>query len=106
MKPVKFDNYLVEWANILDGINRLPNANCKSYIREVAKADLKIEDKVDNVLLANTKVTRENQENLRAASEFIENYENGVVENYSERYTTSICLCGKMGRRGYCWEPQ
>ncbi len=65
------------------------NANYRTFIQEVAKADLKIEDKVDNILLENTRVTTDNEEELKAASEFIENYENGVIKNYSERYTST-----------------
>ena len=37
MKPVKFDNYLVEWANILDGINRLPKAD---YLAQLHTLDM------------------------------------------------------------------
>ena len=65
------------------------NANYMSFIQEVAKADIRIEDKVDNILLENTRVTPENEGELKAAAEFIENYENGVINNYSERYTTT-----------------
>ena len=65
------------------------NANCKNFIQEVARADLRIEDKVDNILLKNTKITEENRDALKSATEFVENYENGAVDNYKERYTVT-----------------
>lgn len=66
------------------------NANCESFLRNVAKVEQNYKDKVDNVLLSETKITDDNKEKLRHASEFIENYENGVVEDYQERYTTTL----------------
>lgn len=55
----------------------------------MARADLRIEDKVDNILLKNTKITEENRDALKSATEFVENYENGAVDNYKERYTVT-----------------
>lgn len=66
------------------------NANCESFLRNVAKAEQNYKDAVDNVLLSEAKITADNEEKLRHASEFIENYENGVVEDYQERYTSTI----------------
>lgn len=66
------------------------NANCETFLRNVAKVEQNYKDKVDNVLLSETKITDDNEEELRHASEFIENYENGVVEDYQERYTTTL----------------
>lgn len=63
------------------------NANCENFLRNVAKVELKYKDDVENVLLSQTKIDSNNEGDLRQASEFIENYENGVVENYQERYT-------------------
>lgn len=66
------------------------NANCESFLRNVAKAEQNYKDAVDNVLLSEAKIAADNEEKLRHASEFIENYENGVVEDYQERYTSTI----------------
>ena len=57
-----------------------------TFLCNVAKAEKKYQDEVENVLLSQTKITEVNKEELRHASEFIENYENGAVENYKERY--------------------
>lgn len=66
------------------------NANCESFLRNVAKVEQNYKDAVDNVLLSEAKITTDNEEKLRQASEFIENYENGVVEDYQERYTSTV----------------
>lgn len=65
------------------------NANCESFLRNVAKVEQQYKDTVDNVLLSEAKITSQNEQELHHASEFIENYENGVVENYQERYTST-----------------
>lgn len=66
------------------------NANCESFLRKVAKVGQNYKDTVDNVLLSEAKITADNEEKIRHASEFIENYENGIVENYQERYTSTV----------------
>lgn len=66
------------------------NANCENFLRNVAKVEQNDKDKVDNILLNETKITAENEEELHRASEFIENYENGIVKNYQERYTNTV----------------
>lgn len=66
------------------------NANCESFLRNVAKVEQNYKDTVDNVLLSEAKITADNEEKLRHASEFIENYENGVVADYQERYTSTV----------------
>lgn len=66
------------------------NANCESFLSNVAKVEQNYKDAVDNVLLSEAKITTMNEEELRHASEFIENYENGVVEDYQERYTSTV----------------
>jgi hypothetical protein len=63
------------------------NANCENFLRTVAKVELKYQDDVKNVLLSQTKISSSNEGDLRRASEFIENYENGIIEDYQERYT-------------------
>ena len=62
------------------------NANCESFLRKVAKAEQKYTDAVDNVLLSETKITTDNEKELRQASEFIENFEGNVVNDYQNRY--------------------
>lgn len=49
--------------------------------------EIEYQDKVENVLLAKTKISSENEDGLRQVTEFIENYENGVVDAYQNRYT-------------------
>lgn len=66
------------------------NSNCESFLRNVAKVEQNYKDAVDNVLLSEAKITTDNEEKLRQASEFIEKYENGVVEDYQERYTNTV----------------
>lgn len=66
------------------------NANCESFLCNVAKMKQNYKDEVDNVLLSKAKITADNEEKLRHASEFIENYENGTVEGYQERYTCTV----------------
>ena len=62
-------------------------ANCEKFLRNVAKAEISFQDDVENVLLSNTPIDPNNADNLREASEFIENYENGTIEDYHNRYT-------------------
>ena len=40
-------------------------------------------------MLENTTITSDNQNGLQQASEFVENYENGIIKNYQYRYTTT-----------------
>lgn len=63
------------------------NANCERFLQKVAKVELKYKDDVENVLLTHTKIDPSNSDDLRQASEFIENYENGIIDCYRERYT-------------------
>ena len=65
-------------------------ANCEKFLCNVAKVEKNYKDVVNNVLLTETKITVDNEEKLRQASEFIENYENGVVKDYQERYTRTV----------------
>lgn len=65
------------------------NANIENYISSVMKEDKAFADDVKNVLLENTAITPENQGELSQAREFIENYETGTIENYTERYATT-----------------
>lgn len=65
------------------------NANYKAFLNSVAKADLMLNDKVDNVLLENAQITEKNKKTFNLAQEFIENYENGTIADYQQRYTTT-----------------
>lgn len=65
------------------------NADYKRFIQKVAKVDQTIKDSVDNVLLSNTHIAGEKQHELKNVSELLENYENGVINEYNERYITT-----------------
>lgn len=62
-------------------------ANCENFLRNVAKVEQKYKDDVENVLLSQAEIDSGNEDKLRQASEFIENYENGIIEDYQDRYT-------------------
>lgn len=67
------------------------NANCESYLQEVAKIEKVFEDPVKNILLENTPIDEDNKLDLAVEDELLENYESGIVKNYHERYIqTSI----------------
>ena len=60
-------------------------ANIKNYIASTMKVDKKITDDTENVLLVNNK--KYNESDLQHAKEFIENYEEGAIDDFSERKT-------------------
>lgn len=62
------------------------NANVMNFLSSVMKEDKSFGDDVENVLLSNTNITATNKEALSQAREFIENYEAGTIDNYTERY--------------------
>lgn len=62
------------------------NSNCENFLRSVARVEQNYNDEVENILLSNTQINSDNELELTKASEFIENYENGVIENYQNRY--------------------
>lgn len=62
------------------------NANCEKFLSSVARIDHNHHDEVENILLSNTQINANNELELVKASEFIENYENGVIEDYQNRY--------------------
>ena len=72
------------------------NVNCKNFLQRVAKIQHNYKDNVENILLRQTKINEKNKEELKKASEFIENYENGIIDNYSDRYTKTnigkVCI--------------
>ncbi len=61
------------------------NANVKKFIESSMSVEKKVEDKLENVLLEETNITRDNKKELENAKEFIENYEAGVIPNYNLR---------------------
>lgn len=65
------------------------NANYETFLNAVARADLILDDQVDNVLLENAQITEENKNIFNSAQEFIENYENGTIADYQQRYITT-----------------
>lgn len=62
------------------------NANVENFLKESANVQKKERDDVKNVLLSQSDLSDKKQRNvLRAASEFLENYETGVVPHYADR---------------------
>lgn len=65
------------------------NANVMKFLSSVMKEDKSFADNIENVLLHNTNITTDNQNALSQAREFIENYEAGTIDNYTERYAVT-----------------
>lgn len=63
------------------------DANLRDYIPSVIKADKDVVDTVENVLLESTVITPKNAADLNQAREFIENYEEGTLKDYTDRHT-------------------
>lgn len=63
------------------------SSNCQKFLQSVARVETKHTDELKNVLLDETEIDSSNDADLRQASEFIENYGTGIIENYHERYT-------------------
>ncbi len=62
------------------------NANVENFLKESANVQKKERDDVKNVLLSQSDLSDEKERNvLREASEFLENYETGVVPHYADR---------------------
>lgn len=76
------------------------NANYKLYVPNCMNIEKKLVDKCENVLLKETIETQENLTNLKLAKEFIENYENGTINDYSERNTRTdigkLCILNNI----------
>ena len=64
------------------------------------KEDKSYNDNIGNVLLENCSVTKENEKTLAQAREFIENYERGTIDNYTDRYANTdvgkICIMNNV----------
>ena len=65
------------------------NANIEAFISNCMRVDKKIKEKPENILLKNVNINHKNQENLNAAEEFIENFENGVISGYNKKIATT-----------------
>lgn len=62
------------------------NANLHKFLMKTSKIDKDIKDDPQNVLLQATPIDADNKEIFTEALEFIENYENDTIEQYSYRY--------------------
>lgn len=74
--------------HIIQGKFFSKNTNCKLFIKTVASVESKLDDKVENILLKKADIIGK-KEALKSVQEFIENYENGTIPNYQQRYTTT-----------------
>ena len=63
------------------------NANCEKFLRDVANVKKAYKDKLENVLLQQTKISNKKKNELHYATEFVENYETGTIAGYKDRYT-------------------
>lgn len=63
------------------------NANVENFIIESMYVEKKVRDEIENVLLEKTVITDENKEQYNSAKEFVENYEEGIIDNYDLRKT-------------------
>lgn len=66
------------------------NSNVRKFLSNCMKIDKSVKDKPENVLLTNVNIDEKNDKQLRQAEEFIENYESGMIENYDNRYATTL----------------
>lgn len=62
------------------------NANIRKYIQSTAKVELRIEDELDNLLLEQVSIDKENKGKFEEAVEFIENNEEGTINDYNLRH--------------------
>lgn len=67
------------------GKNYSTNANVAKFIQSAMYVEKKVEDELKNVLLDQTNITKDNNEEFERANEFVENYEGGIVQNYNLR---------------------
>lgn len=61
------------------------NSNYRSFLSSSMKIDKEICDISENVLLENTIINSTNEEKFYQAQEFVENYENGIIQNFNKR---------------------
>lgn len=62
------------------------NADVEKFLRTSAKVDRTITDEPENVLLENAEINSDNEKKFSDAQELVENYENGVIDDYNKRY--------------------
>lgn len=79
-------NKLEPHIYLIKGTYCSENANLHEFLIETSKIDKSIKDDPQNVLLESTPIDDDNREQLTNALEFIENYENATIEQYSFRY--------------------
>lgn len=79
------------------------NANLENFIKQCAQVDLKIHDDPKNLLLKNIDVSVENSTNIEKLQEieqFMENFESGLVNEYSGYYAKTevgkICFANSL----------
>lgn len=76
------------------------NANAKKFIQNSMYVEKTINDELKNVLLEKTTINQENQDKFENAQEFIENYEGGIIQDYSLRKvkteTGKICFMNNI----------
>lgn len=61
-------------------------ANIYKYVSSVMKVDKSTSDRLENVLLKNTKLNDKNTEKFNNVKEFLENYEQGTITDFNGRY--------------------
>lgn len=64
-------------------------ANYQSFVSDVMKTDKELHDECGNVLLEGTEITPDTASKLEEAEEFVENYENGTIEDFNARRVTT-----------------
>ena len=62
------------------------NANVEKFVRDKVKADKKIRDKIENVLLEATPITEDNQGDMDKVNEILENLEPGITGSITAAY--------------------
>ena len=76
------------------------NANAKKFIQDSMYVEKTINDELKNVLLEKTTINQANQDKFENAQEFIENYEGGIIQDYSLRKvkteTGKICFMNNI----------
>ena len=66
------------------------NANIETFIKNRVKVDKKIEDKLENVLLEATPITKDNKGEMDKAVEILENLEPGITGNEAKYAKTDF----------------
>lgn len=64
-------------------------ANIENFIKKSMRIDIDIEDKPNNVLLKTVEINENNEDEKENAVEYLENYENGIIDDYDVIHTTT-----------------